>query len=119
MTSAAALIREARAAGVEFALVEGAVKLRGCPSPDLRESLRQHRAEILAVLAGNACRCCGEPLAWPGPVGVILGDGSAECHACADREVWRLLAAGERVVNSPDALADPAEMMLQTGGLAR
>ena len=32
---------------------------------------------------------------------------------CADREVGHILAAAERVVNSPDALADEAEAMLR------
>ena len=62
---------------------------------------------------GDSCKHCGEPLAWPRPVGVILADGTAECMACFEREAWRILAAAERVVNSPDALADPAELMVR------
>ena len=62
------------------------------------------------AIVDDRCRWCGVPLAWPAPVGIILGDGSAECHACADREVWRLMAAADRALNSPDALADPAEL---------
>ena len=31
------------------------------------------------------CRSCGTPLAWPGPVGIIYADGTAECLSCADR----------------------------------
>jgi hypothetical protein len=63
--------------------------------------------------AADRCRCCGDHLAWPGPVGVILSDGTAECMSCGDREVGRLRAAAERAVASPDALVDPAEVMLR------
>ena len=63
--------------------------------------------------AGARCRWCGDWLAWPGPSGVVLGDGAAECMPCADREVWRLMMAGDRAVHSPDALADAAEVMIR------
>lgn len=62
--------------------------------------------------AGDRCRTCGVELAWPKPVGVIFADGTAECMRCCDDEVERLLEAGRRAVESPDALADPAETML-------
>jgi hypothetical protein len=87
------------------------------PTDDLLTTLRDHKPAIVAILRGDACRSCGERLAWPGPAGIVLGDGTAECMPCADREVWRLLAAAERVVASPNALADPAELMLRPGGL--
>ena len=61
----------------------------------------------------DCCRHCGALLAWPGPAGIVLGDGTAECQPCADVEAWRLLEAGRRAVKSPDALADPAEVMLR------
>lgn len=63
--------------------------------------------------AGTRCSWCGEWLAWPGPAGIVLGDGTAECMPCADGEVWRLMEAGDRAVNSPDALADPAELTVR------
>lgn len=109
--TAAAVLAEASRAGVSLRLVDGKAKVGEDVPPELLARLREHKAEIVAILAGNACRWCGVPLAWPQPVGIILGDGSAECHACADREVWRLHAAGDRVVNSPDALGDEAELM--------
>jgi hypothetical protein len=58
----------------------------------------------------QACRVCGERLDWPRPAGVTFADGSAECMACFDREAGRLLAAGQRAVESADAVADPAEV---------
>lgn len=110
--SAAALLRSATAAGVELALVDGVLKVRGALPDALRTALRERKAEVAAILRGDACRWCGSPLPWPYPAGIVLGDGSAECMACADREVWRLLAAADRVVNSPEALADPGELMI-------
>ena len=66
----------------------------------------------------DCCRHCGALLPWPGPAGIVLGDGTAECQPCADAEAWRLLEAGRRAVKSPDALADPAEFMLGGHGWA-
>jgi hypothetical protein len=113
-------MREARATGVELRLVDGALKLRGQAAPELRTALREAKAGVVAILSGDACRQCGVPLPSPAPLGTLLvyGDGTAECVGCADREVGRILAAAEQAVASPDALNDPAELMLQPGGLA-
>ena len=117
MTSAAELLREARASGAELALVDGNLKLRGALPSALRAALREHKVEVAAILAGNACYWCGAPLAWPGPVGVTFLDGRSECIRCADAEVDRIWRAALRVTSSPDALADEAELMLGPGGL--
>ena len=112
----AALLREAAQAGVSVRLSDGKPRVAGTPSPELLARLREAKAEIIAVLAGGACRQCGTPLLpAPAPRGSLLvfGDGTAECMACADREVGRLFAAARRAVESPDALADPAEVMLR------
>jgi hypothetical protein len=111
--SAAALLREARQAGVNARLEGGTVRLSAAtpPPPELLATLREHRAEILAILSGDACRWCGAPLAWPAPVGITFDDGTSECMRCADAEVERIWRSAERVVNSPDALTDPAEVM--------
>jgi len=34
------------------------------------------------IRSGQCCRVCRQPLAWPGPVGVMFADRTAECHAC-------------------------------------
>jgi hypothetical protein len=107
------MIQKARAAGVELALAHGALKARGPLDEDLRDSLREHRGVIIEVLAGDRCRACGEHLPWPAPVGVVFADGTAECMPCADRKAWRVLAAAERAVASPDALADDAELTIR------
>jgi hypothetical protein len=113
--TAAALVREARTAGLELRLVAGAVKVRGQPEPDLLARLRGAKPEVTAILKGDACRTCGVPLAWPRALGVVFADGTAECMRCCDQEVERLLASGQRAAN-PDLASDPAELMLQPGG---
>jgi hypothetical protein len=73
--------------------------------------------EVIELLRGDRCRWCGERMAWPGPAGIVFADETAECGRCEAREVERLLAAGRRAVESPDALPDPAETMLRTGSI--
>ena len=111
--TAAAVLAEATRAGVTLRLVGGKAKVAGEPSAELLARLREHKQEIVEILSADRCRWCGEWLAWPEPAGVTLDDGIAECMPCADREVWRLIAAAERVVNSPDVLADPAELTIR------
>ena len=111
--TAGALLREAAQAGVTVRLIEGKPKVAGNPPPELLARLREHKPAIIEILNADRCRHCGEPLAWPGPAGIVLGDGTAECQRCADVEVWRLFESGRRAVESPDALADPAEVMLR------
>jgi hypothetical protein len=82
--------------------------------PDLLDGLRLAKAEVLALLSGDRCRFCGATLGWSQPGALAFADGSAAHVACADRaEVARLLAAGKRAVESPDALADEAEVTLR------
>jgi hypothetical protein len=71
------------------------------------DRLSRRKPELIEILRGDRCRRCGEPLAWPAPVGVVYSDGSAEHHHC------RLFAAAERAVLSPDALADEAELTVR------
>jgi hypothetical protein len=81
---AAVLLDEARRAGVHVYIEIGEVRLRAVarPAPELLARLRAHKAELLALLRGDTCRRCGEPIQWPEPCGVIYGDGTAEHHAC-------------------------------------
>ena len=111
--NAVALLREAAAAGVTIRIVEGRAKVEGKPEPELLARLRETKAAIVEILTATRCRLCGERLRWPGPVGVTYADGTAECQPCADAEAWRLFEAGRRAAESPDALADPAEVMLR------
>jgi hypothetical protein len=116
--TAAALLREAAVAGISVRLADGKPKVSGNPSPELLARLRELKPAIVAILAGDACRTCGVALAWPRPVGVTFADGTAECHRCADDEAERLFDSGRRAVESPDALVDPAERMVQRDGLS-
>lgn len=80
--SAAALLAEARAAGLSIRLAAGKAKLAGNPSPDLLARLRNAKAELVEILAGDRCRHCSQRMAWPGPVGVVFGDGTAAHIDC-------------------------------------
>jgi hypothetical protein len=99
-------------------LAEGKAKVSGCTCAELLARRRDHKARVVEIPKADRCRRCGNPRAWPGPVGSTYADGTAECTACADAEVDRLLDAGRRAAASPDALADPAELMLR-GGIQR
>ena len=110
--SAVRALAEARAAGVELWCDGPRVRWRGSPTDELLARLRPFRAEVAEVLRGDRCRLCGEPLAWPGPAGVVYADSTAECVACADREVGRILAAAERVT-APEFAADEGEVVLR------
>jgi len=55
--------------------------------------------------AGEVCRRCGGPMAWPRPDGVIHADGTAEHHAC------RLLAAAARTTAGVTATTDAGELL--------
>jgi hypothetical protein len=62
----------------------------------------------------NTCRHCGGPLDWPRPGGVAFADGrSAHLRCHVEGEFARLVAAAERAVLSPDALADEAELTIR------
>jgi hypothetical protein len=52
-------------------------------------------------------------MGWPGPAGIILADGTALHHGCAERfHVERIRRLAENAF-SPDAMADEAELTLQ------
>jgi hypothetical protein len=78
-------------------------------------SFRGHADEHAVNGAGvsSACRHCGQPMGWPRPVGIVLADGTAAHHACAEwAEVERIRRRGENAL-SPDALADEAEVTVR------
>lgn len=94
--TAAALVREARAAGAELRLVDGAVKVRGNPSPDLLARLRAAKPEITALLKGvptpplwdddwHWCRCLGAAGIKPARL-IVLAEWlrAAGCWASTD-----------------------------------
>jgi hypothetical protein len=117
---AAGLLDRAAAAGVQLRVEPGgAVKVLARPSdvpPDLLAALREHKAALAEVLMGNVCRWCGEPMDWPGPVGVVLGDDTAMHTRCGEEfHVERIRRQAENAF-SREAMADRAEIMIH--GLA-
>ena len=113
--SAAALLAEASVAGVTLRLADGKVKVGGDASAEFLTRLRAHKAGLIELLHGERCRSCGERMAWPGPAGVIFGDGTAECCSCTDAEAARLYAAAKRVVTGVVGVSDESEF-LRAGG---
>ncbi len=111
--AAVVLLAEAEASGANLRLAgNGNVRAAGVPLP-LLARLRQHKAELLELLTANACRHCGDPLAWPGPVGITFADGTGAHHACHERaEVERIRARAKNAV-SREAAADPAELTVR------
>jgi hypothetical protein len=112
--SAAALLAEVSAAGVSLRLIDGGkVRAAGAVPPALLDRLRERKAELVALLRGDACRHCGAPMAWPAPVGLVFGDGTAAHHACHEKaEVARIMRVARNAV-SPETLADPAEVTMR------
>ena len=111
--TAAALLREAAQAGVTVRLAEGKPKVAGNPPPELLARLRENKAAIVTILIGDACRWCGEILRWPRPAGIIFADGLASACRVLSRGRPHLARRGAVTIESPDALSDPAEVMLR------
>jgi hypothetical protein len=115
--SAAALLTRLLNAGA-FVRHEGGTLLVRAPfgqlTPDLLEELRHRKPALLAILTGDACRHCEGAIDWRRTHSVAFADGTGTHLGCyAEPEVARLLEAGRRAVESPDALADEAEAMLK------
>jgi hypothetical protein len=86
--SAVRLLAEAEAAGINLRLdPDGTVHLTADTPPpaSLLTDLREHRREIVALLQGDACRCCGAPIRWAEPGGLVFGDARAAHVACYER----------------------------------
>jgi hypothetical protein len=84
--------------------------------PELLARLRGHKPAVIAIATGAACRFCRALVDWREPGGIAFADRRAAHVTCYERaEVERLLAAGRRAAESPDALADEAELLLLQG----
>jgi hypothetical protein len=114
VSAAAALLLEARGAGVRLRLADyGKVKVPESTPPELLDQLRAHKLELAALLRGDACRYCGESIGWPRPAGVVFADGTAAHHACDEAaEVARIKRLAANAL-SPEAMSDLAEMMVR------
>jgi hypothetical protein len=113
VSTAPALLLEAQGAGVRLRLAEdGKIKVPASTPPELLDRLRAHKLELAALLRGDACRYCGEPMGWPRPAGVVFADGTAAHHPCDEAaEVARIKRLAANAF-SPDAMSDPGEMMV-------
>jgi hypothetical protein len=73
VSGAVAALALAQEAGVRLRVDEGRLKVVGRPETvpaELLATLREHKAEVLELLTGHRCRCCGEPIDWRRPGGV-------------------------------------------------
>ena len=99
--NATALLAEALAAGIEFRLDGANVRLSAArePAPALLARLRERKAELAALLKGEACRRCGGTIVDRGPEAwVPFADGTAAHLACEDR--WYVEDALRRAGNA-------------------
>ena len=109
--SAARLLADARAAGVQLWRDGERVRWRGAPPEGLLDQLRTHKSDLIELLRGDRCRSCGERMGWPDPAGVIFADGTAECRGCTDAEAARLYAAAKRAVAGVVGVSDEGEFL--------
>ncbi len=113
--SAARALADARRFGLRMRVDEaGRLKVAGDRAkvpPDLQARLREHKPELVALLAGRACRRCGGAIVDRGPdAWAPFADGTAAHMTCEDAwEVERLRARAGNAL-SPEALADEAEV---------
>jgi hypothetical protein len=84
----AALLAEARGAGLTVWLAGEEIRLRAPEAPpvELLARLCAAKAELLALLRGDTCRYCGRPILWPHPGAVAFGDGTGAHLLCYERE---------------------------------
>ena len=110
MSAAVALLAEAEASGASLRLAgNGNVKAAGVPLP-LLARLREHKAELLELLAGHLCKHCGEAMDWPAPVGRMFADGTGAHHACHEHAELERIRRRAANAFSPEAATDPAEL---------
>jgi hypothetical protein len=120
ITAALQVLDEAALLGVTLAVAGSFIdwSARQVPPEAFLVRLAAAKPELIRLLDGGLCRHCGEGIDWRAGHGLAFADGAVAHVACADQlEVARLLAAGQRAVLSPDALADEAEVMLHGGPL--
>jgi hypothetical protein len=120
ITAAVQVLDEAAVLRVTLCAADGFIDWSAKQAPPEAFLVRLAAAKpvLVQLLDGSLCRHCFERMDWRSGNSLAFGDGTAAHLTCADQlEVARLLAAGRRAVSSPDALADPAEVMLHGGPL--
>jgi hypothetical protein len=114
--SAVHALAAAREAGVRLEPHEGgAVRVLGRPEnvpADVLADLRAHKAALFDLLTGRACRRCGEPIVDQRRDWFPFGDHTAAHVVCEDRWYVEDVKRRAQLAFSPEAMADPAEVMV-------
>jgi hypothetical protein len=93
----------------------GAVRVLGRPEdvpPDVLAALRAHKTALFDLLTGRACRRCGEPIVNRRPDWLAFADHTAAHVVCEDRWYVEDVKRRAQLAFSPEAMADPAEVMV-------
>jgi hypothetical protein len=101
------LLREAREAGLHVQVEGDKLKVEGPrTAAPIVERLREHKAEVLAVLRGPCCRTC-EPRAGPP---IDIGDGCGLHHVTPEMVArwWGLAESMDRTVSVCHCCGGPA-----------
>ena len=87
MSSALSLLREAEDAGLRVWVKDGRLRVSSDDPPfaELLARLRASKNEVRAILTGDRCRHCGEPINWKKPGGVAFADFTGAHEACFER----------------------------------
>jgi hypothetical protein len=85
--TAAALLPEAKAAGMELRVENGAIRLSAAsaPPPEFLARLRAHKLELAELLQGDRCRYCSGPVRWAEPNVLVFADRMSAHLACYER----------------------------------
>ena len=91
MPSAPAVLLAAGEQGVRLSTSGGFIDWQAerAPPQELLAAIAAVKTELIQILQGTRCRWCGGTLTWVFPAGVVLADGLAERHPCAEAEAWR------------------------------
>jgi hypothetical protein len=114
MERAAAILVAAQTAGAVLCMEGNKLKVRNSvrlPAA-VRADLNAHWRAVAALFSGDHCRCCGGLIDWRRD-GVAFADGTAAHVLCEDR--WHAELARRQAARAltPEALADPAELMIR------
>lgn len=97
MTAGRDLLRQLWGAGVRVALADDRFRLTpgGVAPEELRDLLKEYRAEVTAVLeqlpAAGRCPICGDPNGWAD----VDGSMTAHCVTCVQVAIDQFLATSD------------------------
>jgi hypothetical protein len=114
MERAAAILVVAQTAGAVLCMERNKLKVRNSvrlPAA-VRADLDAHWRAVAALFSGDHCRYCGRLIDWRNE-GLVFADGTGAHVACEDRRHAELARRQAARALTPDALADPAELMIR------